>query len=142
MGPALTLGKRTVMTPLDYAALSDSGWEVPGQLLDLHGNANGDDHVDGFDLLHWQSGFGIASGALAIAGDVSGDGSVDQYDLWLWQHNYGAVRASEPLAAATQIPEPAVWSLLFGALATSACRARLIHSTPAISDLLITCTKQ
>lgn len=111
-GPSLVLGRRTLLTPLDYAALKDIGWEVPDQLLGLHGNTDDDSDVDGEDFLAWQRGFGTTSGASALMGDVSGQGGVDSFDLWLWEQNYGATSTAGGLIAPTQIPEPASCCLL------------------------------
>ncbi len=108
---ALVLGRRTLVTPLDIAALDDLGWEVPGQLLGLHGNADGDGDVDGVDFLAWQRGNGTTSGAIVAGGDVSGDGAVDDYDLWLWSQHYGATATAGNLSANHQIPEPVTWGL-------------------------------
>jgi hypothetical protein len=109
-GASLRLGRRVLLTPLDYAALADVGWEVPSQLLGLHGNADGDGDVDGEDFLAWQRGQGIPSGGSALGGDLSGEGSVDEFDLWLWEYYYGSTSGAGGLAAG-QVPEPATWFL-------------------------------
>jgi len=111
-GPVLVSGRRTLLTPLDYAGLQDLGWDVPAQLLGLHGNSDGDGDVDGVDFLAWQRGFGVGSGASALTGDLNGQGAVDEFDLWLWEQNYGATSGPGNLAANAQIPEPAAWCLL------------------------------
>jgi hypothetical protein len=106
---ALLLGRRTPFTPLDYAALADTGWEVPAKLLGLHGDANQDGNVDGRDFLAWQRGYDAAG---VSVGDMTGDLIVDEFDLWLWRNNYGAQLAAEPqvalrgIAANIQVPEP------------------------------------
>ncbi len=116
-GASLISGRRTLLTPLDYAGLQDLGWEVPAQLLGLHGNTDDDDDVDGVDFLAWQRGFGTASGASALMGDLNGQGAVDSFDFWLWEQNYGATSTLGGLVATEQIPEPAAWCLLaIGAL--------------------------
>jgi hypothetical protein len=111
-GPSLVLGRRTLLTPLDYAALDDLGWEVPNQLLGLHGNSDNDNDVDGADFLAWQRGFGTTSGASALTGDLNGQGAVDAFDFWLWDQNYGATSGAGGLAFPVQVPEPAAWCLL------------------------------
>ncbi len=109
-GGTLRLGRRVLLTPLDYAGLKDIGWQVPAQLLGLHGNSDGDGDVDGDDFLAWQRGYGLPSGGSALAGDLSGQGMVDSFDLWLWEHYYGATSGVGGLAAG-QVPEPASWRL-------------------------------
>jgi hypothetical protein len=106
----LRLGRRVLLTPLDYAGLKDVGWQVPAQLLGLHGNSDGDGDVDGNDFLAWQRGYGLPSGGSALAGDLSGQGLVDSFDLWLWEHYYGSTSGVGGLAS-SQIPEPASWCL-------------------------------
>ena len=93
---SLILGRRTALTPLDYAALADMGWQVPSQLMGLQGDMNGDGDVDGRDFLQWQRGLGDADGNLVG----------NEFDLWLWQHNYGRQLAVGPLGASLQVPEP------------------------------------
>ncbi len=142
-GPSLVSGRRTLLTPLDYAGLQDVGWEVPAQLLGLHGNADNDGDVDGVDFLAWQRGFGTTSGANALMGDLNGQGAVDNYDLWLWEQNYGATSTPSGLAAPMQIPEPAAWCLLaVGVLSLSRKRSNSLsaldsYKTPAINTLPI-----
>lgn len=120
-GGTLRLGRRVLLSPLDYAGLKDIGWQVPTQLLGLHGNSNGDGEVDGDDFLAWQRGYNLPSGGSALAGDLSGQGSVDSFDLWLWEHYYGATSAAGG-PAASQVPEPDGWRL--GALCTLALISR------------------
>lgn len=115
LGASLRLGRRVLLTPLDYAGLADVGWEVPTQLLGLHGNADGDGDVDGEDFLAWQRGYGAASGGSALAGDLSGQGAVDRFDLWLWERYYGSTSNAGGLAAG-QVPEPATCFLTGGVL--------------------------
>lgn len=109
----LYLGRRTLITPLDYAAYADIGWQVPDRLLDLHGNFNADARVDGGDFLEWQrslSGVGQAS-----QGDPVSEHPIASYELWLWSQNFGATKA---LAAAsgTSVPEPTGTILLASGL--------------------------
>lgn len=106
---SLVLGKRRNFTPLDYAALTDIGWEVPEKLLGLHGDIDGDGDIDGQDFLHWQRSVGnVGVGMLA---DADGSLEVDDFDLWLWQTNYGRqLAANGPFAA---VPEPGTILLIF-----------------------------
>ena len=109
---AVVLGSRTLLTPLDYAALKDIGWQVPDQLLDLHGNTDGDAKIDGADFVHWQRGFGSTSVG-ALQGDSSGDTLVDDLDLWLWEGQFGATRNEVEPAEEIAVPEPAEWTAIF-----------------------------
>ena len=111
LGRSITLGRRTLLSPVDYAAFDDIGWEVPPQLLGLHGNADNDTDVDGNDFLTWQRGNGL-SGVGAALGDLNGDTAVDDYDLWLWTQNYGATSAAISSAASLGVPEPSTAGLL------------------------------
>lgn len=116
----LLLGRRTLLTPLDYAALKDLGWEVPDKLLGLHGDGDQDGDVDGRDFLLWQRGFG-QSGSM---GDFNGDLSVDEFDLWLWRHNMGAQLAEGFTSATMEVPEPNT-AVLIGLLSLAAAICRL-----------------
>src|SRR5690606_22281250 len=98
----LFLGRRTLLTPLDYAALKDLGWQVPNKLLGLHGDGDQNGNVDGRDFLLWQRGFG----QVGSTGDFNGDLAVDEFDLWLWRHNMGAQLAAGSAAATIKVPEP------------------------------------
>lgn len=116
---ALLQGQRTPLTPIDYAALADLGWQVPSRLLGLHGDANQDGRVDGRDFLLWQQGFGSNGSLIA---DMNGDWLVDDFDLWMWRNNYGVTIAPGAMAASIQVPEPSVIALGFIATLTIACR--------------------
>ena len=111
LGPTLTTGRRTLLSPLDYAALADVGWEVPAQLLGLHGNSDGDTDVDGGDFLAWQRGNGLGHVG-ALQGNFNGDHAVDDYDLWLWKLNFGATATPLVAATSTTVPEPGSISLV------------------------------
>ncbi len=112
---SLVLGRRRVLTPLDYAALADIGWEVPDKLLGLHGDMDADGDIDGQDFLRWQRSVGnVGVGLLA---DADGSLEVDDFDLWLWRTNYGRhVASNEPFTA---VPEP-------GTLLVSYCAILLL----------------
>jgi hypothetical protein len=116
MGPSIILGTRKVFTPLDYASLKDTGWEVPDMLLGLPGDSDGDQDVDGTDFLQWQHSLGL-TGALPTDGDFDGDGDVDEYDGWILSNNMGATGALSSLEQLRPVPEPAMGLML--ALATA-----------------------
>jgi hypothetical protein len=105
LGRLISLGERKPFTPLDYAAMSDIGWEAPPVLLGLPGDVDLDYDVDGSDFLGWQRGLGGAGGAM---GDVNGDLAVDSYDGWLVRHHLGSkgYNPSEPPPGALRVPEP------------------------------------
>ena len=95
-----------MLTPLDYAALKDIGWEVPDKLIGLHGDWDDDLDVDGLDFLNWQRGVGMASGGASL-GDISSDSVTDNFDLWMWYNHYGATGSQGSVAGSGTIPEPA-----------------------------------
>lgn len=72
---------------------------------------NGDNSVDGDDLLNWNAGYGSQM-AMHVDGDADGDGDVDGQDFLIWQIQNGS---SAPLSAAVQIPEPAAGFLALSA---------------------------
>ena len=72
-----------------------------------------DSDVDLADLMAWQRGFGITSGAGLSDGDANGDGAVDGDDLAVWRNQLGTVAALG--AAGTVVPEPTSLFLLFAA---------------------------
>jgi hypothetical protein len=120
--PELRLGRRTPLTPLDYAAFADIGWQVPEKLLGLHGDNDGNGSVEGRDFLIWQRQYGMTGSNLA--GDSNGDQVVDDFDLFFWRQNYGASLAAGVIAG-IQVPEPATaWLSIFGMLSVG-CRRRL-----------------
>ena len=75
-----------------------------------------DGDVDGADMLTWQDGFGITSGATRMQGDANGDGKVDSDDLGLWESQFGTT----PAGAASMViavPETAtIYLALCGAI--------------------------
>lgn len=103
LGPLLGPGERKSMTPLDYAALTDIGWQAPAKLLQLPADLNGDRVVDGGDFLLWQRSFGKSGGA----GDANGDGLSDGYDGWLIRQYFGSIGQGAVLSRGAAIPEPA-----------------------------------
>lgn len=70
-----------------------------------------DGDVDGDDLLAWQNGFGITSGALRTQGDGNSDGKVDGADLTLWESQYAATPG--PLSAVSAVPEASAITMFF-----------------------------
>jgi hypothetical protein len=62
----------------------------------LMGDFNDDGSVGNDDLLAWQRGFGIETGATWADGDANRDGDVDGDDFLIWQANFGT---STPLTA-------------------------------------------
>lgn len=69
---------------------------------------NGDDVVDGFDLLVLQRGFGLTGASATHAnGDANGDDAIDDLDLAVWESQLGG---PPPLMAAglaaVALPEP------------------------------------
>lgn len=79
------------------------------------GDFDGDDDIDGADLLVWQRGLGRVGTGLPNNGDANADGDVNSADLAVWQNNFGGVMASP---AAMAVPEPAATLL---AAAAAAC---------------------
>lgn len=77
--------------------------------IDLHGDFDDDDDVDGNDFLLLQRGMGMLTGAQLSDGDADFDGDVDQVDLAIWQQTF-SYRA-DPLDAANSlaVPEPTSW---------------------------------
>ncbi len=114
MAPAITLGRRKLMTELDYAALVDVGWEVEPLPVLVMGDADGDGDVDLDDYELWLVGVGMLSGAEVGDGDFDGDGDVDGFDFGIWQEAYG--RGLDALIVGngevSGVPEPGVGGLL------------------------------
>lgn len=119
---SLVLGRRTPLTPLDYAALDDIGWQVPEKLLSLHGDNDGNGSVEGRDFLIWQRQHGMTGSNLQ--GDSNGDLVVDDFDLLLWRQNFGAQLAVGGIVG-IQVPEPSAAWLFLGAFLFVQCRRRL-----------------
>lgn len=85
----------------DLGASWNAAIPSPGgaQAAGTPGDFDGDSDVDGSDLLAWQRGFGITSGAAVSGGDANGDGAVGAADLSYWQANYGASAVVGTVAA-------------------------------------------
>jgi hypothetical protein len=75
---------------------------VFGAAPTIDADFDGDNDVDGADLLVWQRGHGV--GTNHIAGDADGNGSVNAADLAAWRARFGtppaAVAAPEPVSSA------------------------------------------
>ena len=71
--------------------------------IPVNADFDGSGLVDGLDLLAWQRGFGITSGAQTTDGDANNDQDVDEDDLTVWKNQYGS---PAPLSAAAAVPEP------------------------------------
>ena len=81
--------------------------DIRGDIVIAGADADFDDNavVDGADLLIWQQGLGIATGATNGQGDANADGSVAVGDLAIWR----AVFPLPVIAAGGAIPEPSTW---------------------------------
>lgn len=111
-------GERNTLTPLDYAALDDIGWDVPPELLRLPGDVDLDADVDGADLLIWQRNLGGLGGS---PGDANGDLRVDDYDGWMIQEYFSA---SAVPPSSRVVPEPSALLLATTAFGGSRLRRR------------------
>ena len=93
------------------------------------GDFDGDDDVDGADLLRWQRGLGLTGGAATnAAGNANGDSVIDGSDLTVWRFQFGSA-----VPAVGAVPEPATTALvmLAGAGAGIAARQRRSRSASA-----------
>lgn len=101
----------------------------PGTVHPSDFDVDGD--VDGRDLLAWQDGFGITSGALKSDGDANADGKVDAADLVVWESQYGTVPAG-PLSTLAVVPEPSMLTLFgVGLLVSNALCQRCLRRMAA-----------
>ncbi len=84
-------------------------------------NFNGDEQVDGDDLLIWQRNLGSAGGL--ANGDANNSGTVDANDLGIWRNHFGQPTG---VAAASPVPEPTCGALaaFAGALVAAVRRRR------------------
>jgi hypothetical protein len=76
---------------------------------------NRDGEVGGEDLLIWQSGFGINSGATRSQGDANNDGKIGGEDFGLWELHYGTT-PTPAAALAVTVPESPSFHLMLGAV--------------------------
>ncbi len=113
MDPDIADGTVKLFTRLDFAAMTDIGWEVPPM---APGGIDGDLNSDGFvgiDDLNivlgaWNQN--VAPGD-PLLGDPSGDGFVGIDDLNLVLGNWNA---GSPPASVSTVPEPTSLALLLG----------------------------
>lgn len=102
MDPTQLNAQRKIMTRLDFAALSDIGWELSLEPRILASDANGDGRVDIMDLevfrAYFKRGLGKAQG------DFTMDGQVDLNDFIVlkWEFSKGMPARS----TAQGVPEP------------------------------------
>jgi hypothetical protein len=82
-------------------------------------DVDGDGVVDGKELLVWQRGLGINSGATLQQGDADGDGAVKKSDLLVWKSQYGTGYAVPAIGA---VPEPSTAVLALGGVIMLAVR--------------------
>jgi hypothetical protein len=88
-------------------------YAAPAVIVAENADFNGDQVVDGLDLLLLQRGLGIDDGSAALAdGDANGDGNVNAADASIWEAQFGSVAGS---ALAAAVPEPSAWTLACGA---------------------------
>ena len=87
------------LDPAEIADLSDRSLDSILNSADF----DGDDDVDGADLLIWQRGNGMIGQTDNSNGDANGDGVVDNLDLAKWQNQFGL--QFSPLSAAAPVPE-------------------------------------
>jgi endoglucanase len=73
-------------------------------VMDVAGDFNRDDLVNGDDLLLWNMSVGRAG--LDLAADADNDGAVTGHDFLAWQQTLGMTTPAAAQAAAAQIPEP------------------------------------
>jgi endoglucanase len=77
---------------------------LAGEVMNLPGDFNRDDVVNGDDLLLWN--MSLSRAGLDLAADADNDGAVTGHDLLAWQQTLGMTTPGEPPAAAAQTPEP------------------------------------
>jgi beta-glucanase (GH16 family) len=83
---------------------------------------NLDGTVDSADLVAWQNGFGMSTGANREDGDADGDGDVDGRDFMTWQQQISAPEAVSSLS----VPEPsATWAAAWVFVQSLLTRCRL-----------------
>jgi hypothetical protein len=102
-------------TDQDYFDVSDSSFFVAAPLL--AGDFNEDGRADSGDLVNWEAGYGISTGALHADGDADEDDDVDGEDFLQWQRQ---VEGSANFFAARPMPKLA--TLLLFALSCIAAR--------------------
>jgi hypothetical protein len=96
---------------------------VSNQIELVPGDFDGDGEVDGADLVLWQGGYGMDSGANISNGDSDGDGDVDGRDFLAWQRNFGY--GTNSVETVSAIPEPTTNLLAIGVSTLLIIRKRL-----------------
>ena len=99
--------------------------------LALAGDFNGDQFVDGADLLAWQRAFGSNG---AHPADADRNHVVDEGDLAIWRNYYGASGLVDQLAA---VPEPAGLALVCLSILAIAPRRRCAPAPASPCRLLL-----
>lgn len=82
--------------------------------------------VDSADLILWQAGYGVSTGATYQDGDADGDGAVTGRDFLIWQREAGS-GAIVPLSGLAAVPEPS--GLVLVALASLGLARRSLSIT-------------
>jgi len=126
-----------------YQGYIDNGWltaddgaDVPTIYFDgssvikicaLDADFDSDCDVDEDDLMTWETGYGIVSGAAKTDGDANNDGVVDGFDFLELQIEFGVgVGSTIPLAAVSTVPEPSsIWLLAIVGAVVSSRRCRI-----------------
>jgi len=127
-GPGrMTLGGQNHNGYFTGARVAQDGVNVNGlsaalEVTGFEANFDGQGRVDGRDLLIWQRGFGVGSGATASQGDADRDGKIVDLDRAIWEAQWGGPAPPASAATAT-LPEPSSWTLT--ALAFAAFSPRL-----------------
>jgi hypothetical protein len=103
----------------DTSSLLTTGALSVVAALTPNADFNGDEIVDGRDLLVWQRGLGLTSQMDNSNGDADRDGTVDADDLLVLRNQFGTNPTSP--TAAGHVPEPAGAALV--AIALSSLRA-------------------
>jgi hypothetical protein len=81
---------RSEVLPNDPGTITVTGGQFPDPFVTTAAaDFNGSGRVDGLDLLSWQRGFSIASGAAKSAGDANADGAVNAADRTIWETQFG-----------------------------------------------------
>jgi rhamnogalacturonan endolyase len=93
--------------------------------IDLLGDFDGDDDVDGSDLLILQRGMGTLVGAQLSDGDADFDGDVDHHDLAIWHETFGHGLDVASAASSHQVPEPSSLVAALAAIAMDSLIARI-----------------
>lgn len=113
MDPSITVGTRERITPLDFVAFDDLGWD-----LAVAGDANLDGLINIRDYLIIDRGFarfepGVTDGY--ANGDFDSDGDIDGTDFFIIDNNYLAgLGIGTPLAGSvvSAVPEPTTLALI------------------------------